>query len=69
LGVIAIALTAIPVVAWLALRGPSEMAFGSFVWFKAVFATALGMVVTPLLGWVALVVASREQHALERKAA
>jgi hypothetical protein len=69
LGCIAIGLTAVPVIAWLALRGPSEMTFGSFVWFKALFATALGMLVTPLLGWVALVVASRDRQAFDRKAA
>ena len=57
-GVAGVAVTAVPMVACLALAGVTEMPLPSFVWFKAGFAAALGAVITPLIGWWALVRAS-----------
>ena len=53
-------LAAAPVVVWLAVAGPTQMDLWRFVWFKAAFAAALGVLVTPLLGWWALARASSE---------
>jgi hypothetical protein len=54
LGVAALILVAAPVVAAFALVGPASLSRWSFVWFKAIFATGLGVLVTPLIGWWAL---------------
>jgi len=60
LGAAAMVVAAAPVVAWLAVAGPTEMGLWRFIWFKAAFAAALGVLVTPLLGWWALARASSE---------
>ncbi len=59
LGIAAVVLVALPTVAVFALVGPDRLARGSFIWFKASFAAGLGMLVTPPLGWWALIDASR----------
>jgi hypothetical protein len=53
-GAAAVALVATPVVGAFALVGPPTLSTWTFIWFKAIFATVLGTLVTPLLGWWAL---------------
>jgi hypothetical protein len=60
LGAAAVVLGGVPVVLVFALAGPTQLATTSFIVFKASFAAAVGAVVTPLLGWWALVDASRD---------
>ena len=43
-----------PVTAILLVGGLTEIAFAPFLWFKSAFAAVLGMVVTPLIGLLAL---------------
>ena len=59
LGLAAVGLAGMPVVLLFALAGPAQLSPTSFIVFKASFAAAVGAVVTPLLGWWALVDASR----------
>ncbi|MDB4969959.1 MAG: hypothetical protein JWN44_5648 [Myxococcales bacterium] len=59
LGVAAVVLVGAPVVLFFSLVGPHQLPTTSFILFKAGFAAALGAVVTPLLGWWALLDASR----------
>lgn len=58
LGLAGIFGAAVPVVVFLSLAGPQEMALHAFLWFKASFAAVLAALVTPLIGWAALVSAS-----------
>jgi len=55
LGVITAAVVAPPAIAVLALLGVTQQSFWGFVIFKAVFAAALGAVVTPLIALWAIV--------------
>jgi hypothetical protein len=41
--------------------GPSEMERDPFILFKATFAAVLGAIVTPLIGWWALMHSSRRR--------
>jgi len=60
LGVAGVLLAAVPVVALLSFSGFSGFAgVWPFVGFKATFAALLAAIVTPLIGWWALVRASR----------
>ena len=59
LGAICVVVTAIPVVWLLSTFGLSELARGDFILFKAIFAGVLGGLVTPLIGWWALMNVSR----------
>lgn len=59
LGAVAVVLLATPLVLVLALAGVDALGASRFIWLKASFATAVGLVVTPPLGWWALVDASR----------
>ena len=61
LGVVAMAVVAVPVVALFALVGPAALSTSRFYWFKASFAAAVGIGATPLLGWWALQDASRRR--------
>jgi len=54
LGLVCMALAALPMIAIFALAGPGELARRPFIWFKAAFAAALGLVVTPVIAWWAL---------------
>ena len=58
LGLAAMVLAAAPVVLVFALVGPASLSPWGFIWFKASFAAGLGALVTPLLGWWALLDAS-----------
>ncbi len=60
LGVAAVVLVAAPLVLLLALVGMERLSFARFVWFKASFAAGIGLLVTPPLGWWALMDASRD---------
>ena len=55
LGLAAIVLVAVPTLALLALAGVHQLPRATFIYFKASFAAGLGMLVTPALGWWALV--------------
>jgi hypothetical protein len=59
LGVAAVVLVATPVVLLLPRLGVAELSRSTFIWFKASFAAGVGILVTPLLGWWALMDASR----------
>jgi hypothetical protein len=59
LGVAALVLVAVPLVLILALVGIEQLSLVRFIWFKASFAAGVGILVTPLLGWWALMDASR----------
>ncbi len=59
LGLAAVLLGAVPVIGWFAVGGPDELTLASFLWFKASFAAVLAAIVTPIIGWVALVTCSR----------
>jgi hypothetical protein len=50
-GAASIALAAAPVVGAFVLVGPPTLSLWTFIWFKAIFATILGVLVTPLFGW------------------
>jgi hypothetical protein len=54
LGLSGVALGALPTLLWFVWAGPPELPLHTFFWFKASFAAILGAVVTPLIGWVAL---------------
>ena len=54
LGAICIVATGLPTAAALDAAGVAEMAFGQFVTFKALFAAALGALVTPVIARAAL---------------
>ena len=43
-----------PVAAILLVVGLTEIAFAPFLWFKSIFAGVLGLIVTPLIGLLAL---------------
>jgi hypothetical protein len=58
LGIAAVVLVAVPVVVLFTYFGPSELSTARFIWFKGGFAAGVGALVTPLLGWWALVDAS-----------
>ncbi|HEY2747808.1 MAG TPA: hypothetical protein VGL86_24465 [Polyangia bacterium] len=58
LGVAAVVFVATPAVILFALVGVERLPRASFVWFKASFAAGVGVLVTPPLGWWALVDAS-----------
>jgi Fe2+ transport system protein B len=59
LGVASVIVTAIPLVWALSQLGPSELARNHFILFKSIFAAILGGLVTPLIGWWALMNVSR----------
>ena len=59
LGVGAVLLLAAPTVAGFALLGVDQLSRASFICFKASFAAGVGILVTPALGWWALIDASR----------
>jgi len=59
LGLAAMGIVGVSVVAGFALLGPAQLSPSGFIWFKATFAAALGALVTPLLGWWSLQDASR----------
>jgi hypothetical protein len=59
LGVASVALAAVPVVAALHASGFAGFALWPFIGFKATFAALLAAAVTPLVGWWALLGASR----------
>jgi hypothetical protein len=52
-------LVATPVVILLPRLGVAELSRSTFIWFKASFAAGVGILVTPALGWWALMDASR----------
>jgi hypothetical protein len=60
LGVAAVVLVAAPLVLLLPLVGIEHLSLARFIWFKASFAAGVGILVTPLLGWWALMDASRD---------
>ena len=60
LGAASVVLVAVPVVAALGGSGFEGFALWPFIGFKAAFAACLAALVTPLIGWWALVRASRE---------
>ena len=60
LGVAALVLVAAPLVLLLAFVGIEQLSLARFIWFKASFAAGVGILVTPLLGWWALMDASRD---------
>lgn len=59
LGLVAMVVVAVPLIALFARVGPPQLPRTHFIWFKASFAAFVGALVTPLLGWWALVEASR----------
>ena len=59
LGLGAIVLVGVPAVLAFVLAGAHALPRGGFIWFKASFAAFVGVLVTPLLGWWALMDASR----------
>jgi hypothetical protein len=59
LGLVAMVVVAVPFIALFARLGPAQLTRAHFIWFKASFAAFVGALVTPLLGWWALVEASR----------
>jgi hypothetical protein len=61
LGLASVVLAAAPLVWVLASFGPAELERDPFILFKATFAAVLGAVVTPLLGWWALMHASKRR--------
>jgi hypothetical protein len=63
LGVASMFLAALPVVLLLAFFGPDPFEPGTFIWFKAAFAGLLAGVVTPFIGWWALIDASSKRAA------
>ena len=63
LGIACVVVTAIPVVWLLSQYGLSELQRGHFILFKATFAGILGGLVTPLIGWWALMNVSRRTRA------
>lgn len=58
LGLAAVLVFALPTVGLLALLGIDQLPLARFLWFKAGFAAGVGLVVTPPLGWWALIDAS-----------
>jgi hypothetical protein len=54
LGVVCLVLVGLPAAAALGAAGVAEMSFGGFILFKALFAGALAMVVTPVIARLAL---------------
>ncbi len=50
LGLAGIVVAAIPVFLWFAIGGPKELALSSFLLFKASFAAALAVIVSPVIG-------------------
>jgi hypothetical protein len=63
LGIASMFLAALPVVLLLSLFGPDPFERSTFIWFKAAFAAALAGVVTPIIGWWALIDASTKRTA------
>jgi hypothetical protein len=61
LGIASVLVAAVPVVLLLSSYGPAELARGHFILFKATFAGVLGGLVTPLIGWWALMHSSRSR--------
>ena len=59
LGLVAVVVVGLPVVGAFALLGVPSLPRPTFVWFKASFAAGVGILVTPPLGWWALMDASR----------
>jgi hypothetical protein len=62
LGLLSMVLIAVPSIALFAHFGPAQLSRGHFIWLKASFAAGVGALVTPLLGWWALVEASRAER-------
>jgi hypothetical protein len=58
LGVAAVLVLALPTVGLFALFGIEQLPLPRFLWFKAGFAAGVGLLVTPPLGWWALIDAS-----------
>lgn len=58
LGAAGVLVAALPVVGFFEWAGPQQLDLHAFLWFKAGFAAALAAVVTPPIGWAALVAAS-----------
>jgi len=58
LGAAGMLAAAVPVILWFAWAGPRSLDLAAFLWFKAGFAAALAAVVTPVIGWTALLRAS-----------
>lgn len=54
LGVLAALLIALPAMLLLQSLGVQQMPAASFLWFKASFAALLALIVTPMLGWLAM---------------
>lgn len=60
LGLVALVAVGLPTAAALGALGVAEMPFERFVAFKALFAAALGVLVTPLIARLALADVARE---------
>lgn len=65
LGLAGVLVGALPVVGYFAWAGPQQLGLHAFLWFKASFAAVLAAVVTPPIGWAALVAASPTEGAQE----
>jgi hypothetical protein len=59
LGLVSIAIVAVPPIALFAQVGSAQLSRNHFIWYKAGFAAGVGALVTPFLGWWELVEASR----------
>jgi hypothetical protein len=59
LGAAAVAIVGAPAAMAMALLAPAQLSLHGFIWCKAAFAASLGALVTPPVGWWALVDASR----------
>ena len=63
LGIVAVVLVGAPVVLAFLLAGTHQLPRGAFIWFKASFAAGVGVLMTPPIGWWALMDASRRAAA------
>lgn len=52
-GVAGVLFIGVPVVVWFMVSGNNSLSFYSFLWFKAVFAAVLSLVVSPIIGLLA----------------